>query len=620
MSATKPVAELACDSVTHLEKYLAYYITQLKPGYAVLVTGGWGSGKTFQVRRALPDDRAIYVSLFGLNSPEEIEAHIFTKMFPNKAKLKVLAEKLNSFNLGIPGIASIGTSGIGTALANTLIKGEVDTSLPLILDDLERCSVKTEIIIGLINRYVEHHGCRVIVIAHDEELIGEFKETKEKVFGQTIIIEQNTDAAYKSFIDKFAAENEIFSLGIFTSEALEVFKESKANSLRILRHVVEDVMRLLRVLDSKHLANFDAMRELVRVFSAFSIEYRNNKIGKEDLIDRKMQIYSHFFSKSRVDESQEKPKISELYSKYNLVSLSSMILNDEVLVEMLIQGRFDQQKIQESLNASSYFISEEAASPWQVVIQFDTLDDVAVQKGLDRMNDQLANQLVTESGELLHIFSLQLMMASKGLSGLSVDDVVANAKAYIDSLLKSGKLPPRGPGIRWAAEFQRSFGGYSYWETKERENEWQDVLSHLIEARIEALEVTLPDRAADLLATLQRNGEAFFGRLCFTNNGAPEFDDIPILASIDPIAFVNAWLLSPKQGWYLIRKALDDRYAYAQDKPNMRPEADWLPRIAEQLAVRANAEKGLAKLRIERVSGLWGLPPRPAVEAADLRP
>lgn len=39
--------------MTPLESYLAYYEARHKPGYAVLVTGAWGVGKTFQVQKAL---------------------------------------------------------------------------------------------------------------------------------------------------------------------------------------------------------------------------------------------------------------------------------------------------------------------------------------------------------------------------------------------------------------------------------------------------------------------------------------------------------------------------------------------------------------------------------------
>ena len=153
------VTTLAHNPETNLERYLAYYVSRLEPGYAVLVTGDWGTGKTFQVRKALPDERAHYVSLFGLNTPEVIEAQVYTKMHPGKAAARDVANKADAVNIQIPVIGGLSTGGLASAMIDVFIKTEIDNSRPLILDDLERCSVEINIILGLINSYVEHHGC-----------------------------------------------------------------------------------------------------------------------------------------------------------------------------------------------------------------------------------------------------------------------------------------------------------------------------------------------------------------------------------------------------------------------------------------------------------------------------
>ena len=36
---------------THLKEYLDYYQTLEDPGYGVLITGAWGSGKTYHIKR-----------------------------------------------------------------------------------------------------------------------------------------------------------------------------------------------------------------------------------------------------------------------------------------------------------------------------------------------------------------------------------------------------------------------------------------------------------------------------------------------------------------------------------------------------------------------------------------
>jgi hypothetical protein len=59
---------------------------------------------------ALPDDLAHYVSLFGSNTPDEIEAQVFARMFPGKPSLKKSADKLSAVNVGMPGYGSLGAT------------------------------------------------------------------------------------------------------------------------------------------------------------------------------------------------------------------------------------------------------------------------------------------------------------------------------------------------------------------------------------------------------------------------------------------------------------------------------------------------------------------------------
>ncbi|MEH7836565.1 P-loop NTPase fold protein [Rhizobium laguerreae] len=613
-----PITELAIKPQTDLDKYLAYYVGRLKPGYAVLVTGDWGTGKSYQVRRALPDTHSHYISLFGLNTPGEIEAQVFAKMFPRASKLKRFAEQADDTSIDIPVLGSLGTGGLASLLVGTFIKNEVDSSRPIILDDLERCTVDNVVLLGMINRYVEHHGCRVIVIAHDDKIVKTFAETKEKVFGQTLHVDPDVEAAFAEFLKVFSDLKGLGRLGEHRQEVLATFTESGTASLRILRHVVEDAGRLAAALEDRHFANGMAMVELIRLFTALSVETRTNRLKREDLFQRKEKIFAHRMEMGRgKQDPPPKSRIFDAMKRYGSIDIAGTLLNDNVLAEMLFDGRFVPEHILASLDNSAYFLENEVAPPWQVVGSFDKLNDVDVDAALKRMNEQFDNREVTESGELLHIVSLRMMMASRGILNKTTADVAAEAKAYIDDLLKAKRLPPRKSGYMWADDFKQAFDGVAYWIVDSYRLDFQSVFDHLINARTTASYLALPGQVPALLDVVKTDGQKFFDKVCHTRDKVLEFEDIPILAFVDPVEFVDAWLISPKTGWYWIGSALKERGKMVSHYPALAIEDAWYPKVHAEMRKRAMGQSGLARVRMERAAEMLGIvkpahPPAPA--------
>lgn len=613
-----PVISLAIEPQSHLEKYLAYYVGRLKPGYAVLVTGEWGTGKTHQIRRALPDTHAHYISLFGLNTPSEIEAQIFTKMFPKASGVRRFAEKMDSTSVDIPVLGSLGTGGLASLLTGPFIKNEVDSSRTLILDDLERCTVENAVLLGMINRYVEHHGCRVIVIAHDNKVVETFADTKEKVFGQTLHIEPNVEAAFAEFVAFFNDPQKPDKLGAHWREVLSTFAESGTSSLRILRHVVEDVGRLADALQDRHFENAIAIKELVRLFSALAVEVRTNRLEREDLSRRKEKIFSIGMDRTRA-KKEESPK-SRLYDaaqRYTSIDIGSTLLSDDVLAEMLFDGRFMEEHIRTPLNNSAYFLEKEAAPPWQIVGSFDKLDDKYITPALERMNEQFNMREVTDSGEFLHIVALKMMMASRGVLQVTTKKIANDAKRYIDDLIAVKRLPARKAGWMWTDEFKDTSGGVMYWVVDTYRADFQGVFEYLVKARTTALYDALPDKVPVLLETVKTDGQKFFDMVCHSRNATLEYEDIPIFAYVDPADFVDAWLESPKTSWYWIGQALKERRKTLTHYPALASESAWYSQVHKEMLHRAQSQEGLARIRMERAAEFFGIPKlAPAAQAA----
>lgn len=170
-----------------IEKYLKKSIYS----YAVLLDGEWGSGKTYFVKRTLiphinklssVNEKSIkfeplYISLYGISSITEISNQIciqilsknenrtIKKAFQNKRVKKIS-------NLGAKVISDyikskdLSTSGTIEAMMNFM---DLDKYV-LIFDDLERCSVNVNEVLGYINNFVEHDGIKTIIIANQKEM------------------------------------------------------------------------------------------------------------------------------------------------------------------------------------------------------------------------------------------------------------------------------------------------------------------------------------------------------------------------------------------------------------------------------------------------------------------
>ncbi|MFB2601283.1 hypothetical protein ACE04B_04365, partial [Rhizobium phaseoli] len=140
--------------------------------------------------------------------------------------------------------------------------------------------------------------------------------------------------------------------------------------------------------------------------------------------------------------------------------------------------------------------------------------------------------------------------------------------------------------------------------------EFQEVFDYLVAARVKARERTLPKEAPALIKVMEADGQKFFEKVCHTRNGEIEYEDLPILAHVRPVAFVDAWLESPKTGWYWIANALKERSKAVPQYPALAGEAAWYGKVYREMQKRARSETGLARTRLERAAELMGIPKR----------
>ncbi|MDP3317014.1 MAG: hypothetical protein Q8M47_13235 [Devosia sp.] len=591
------------DDSDHLAAYLNYYRGRQSPGYAVLVTGDWGTGKTYQVRKALPKDEAYYVSLFGLASNDEVIFAVFAAMFPSRAKIHELAGRVTETTAEVPGLGALAVGGLASGIVGAFVRREVKTDKPIIFDDLERCGLNVKETLGIINLYVEQHKCAVIVIAHDEKLADGFSEAKEKIFGQTLKVAPKTSDALTAYLS--AISNEIYR-GIIASNrdrVSTIFGESGVRSLRILRHVVDDLERLLSVVTDLHRENEHAMAAAISLFTAFDIEWRAGRLNARDLHDRLARKQGYY--RGQVSDHEAAP-IRIAADRYSTVDLADTLLLDAALEEMFVFGRYTPATIRNSLDSSPFFVEQKESPAWLRVISFDDLEDDVVSAALVEMRDQITKYEVTDSGELLHIISLEMMMANRAVSESTVEDVERWALGYIRELKEANKLPAEeAGGDPWYETYETGAYGHAFWVNDSYKANFVRVFEFLVKARSDVLASTFPLIAQQLLVELATAPEAFAEKLTSTRSGKNAYAYVPVLTGSLPSKFVEAWMVAPKKNWRQIFRTLTQRYKNNEER--LAAEKDWLAEVRDDLGSRAEKATGLAKLRLLRI-----IPPLPA--------
>lgn len=191
-----------------LKNVIEDYIKNDLIDYAIMIKGEWGSGKTFFIKKNVVKryNNALYVSLYDVSSIERLSEKIYLEILKSKAVTnkiskffrKIYKKKLFKILFLIPVLVFklikiiylllIRFVWIFTCNIINLKFGFNISSINkkdfygilklykklnnyiLIIDDLERCSLPIEEVLGFINDFVEHNKMKCILIANEDEL------------------------------------------------------------------------------------------------------------------------------------------------------------------------------------------------------------------------------------------------------------------------------------------------------------------------------------------------------------------------------------------------------------------------------------------------------------------
>lgn len=342
--------------VETVEHYL-----RLETTYALMVTGEWGTGKTYYYKNNLSSKISsievynnaekkyvpVYISLFGVNSIENLQLEIFFQLYPflNSKKFRLagtLGKIVTKGFLLYNGLSDL--SGIVDQLnpKNAAKIKPVDyETIVLCLDDFERMSseILIEEVIGFINKLVDADNIKVILLANEGEGIlknKEYKRVKEKIIGDTIEFIPDIPVIYDNLIEqKFASfsayqtflkENKDFVLDIFSKNCSNL--RTLIFSLNYFQRIFSEIENNLLVGNGLNQVKEEILLNTLKFTLVISLEYKKGSITFKDReeLDSKNNGYPEFFN-----VAVESPSIDQLLGDSKVQEDIVLSKRDEIL-------------------------------------------------------------------------------------------------------------------------------------------------------------------------------------------------------------------------------------------------------------------------------------------------
>lgn len=306
-----------------LNQYILHHLTEDKTKSAIMLTGPWGTGKSYYIQNELKPflekkenggHSCVIVSLYGLKDTAEISKSIYlgTRM----KFLTAASEKSTTVTFAgetiIKGIA--GAFGVDLSVSERSLKrlyASVNlTGKLVVLEDLERSGIDILEVLGYVNNLVEQDGVKVLLVANEEELIQytplkvstkadlertemldritghrdrlftdstiAYLKVKEKTISDTIEFEEDYQTAIREIVQMFDNETlNKFSTVESIKDILDIMSHCQSYNLRSFIFACQKTNDIFSSLDEKYLSDENFVQAVFIGILSFVLKQKN---------------------------------------------------------------------------------------------------------------------------------------------------------------------------------------------------------------------------------------------------------------------------------------------------------------------------------------------------------
>ncbi len=269
----------------HLEKLLS--VSKYR---SILVDGPWGCGKTYEIHKFIQKHRrkCIYVSLFGLETIDEINTEIYRQS--HKCRIG-MAKISNAVSKAVSPIKYV--NNVADALAfqlNEINVSKIKKSKIVVVDDLERLSKQIEYkdLVGYLNKLLMNKARIICLVSlenldDDSKRLNDFLEFREKVFDSCLTINQQPTDVFNDIFNKYSVEHCELIYPLFDNN----IRMAKRTEL-LFGDVLEEINK--RPVSKMALTNYEILK--VCAYTVLCVVGFN---GAEPIIDEKKSFRAFFY-------------------------------------------------------------------------------------------------------------------------------------------------------------------------------------------------------------------------------------------------------------------------------------------------------------------------------------
>jgi len=593
----------------HVRSFIGYYSKlKIAPEYAVLIKGPWGCGKSYLVQQCMEELEAddnpvnfLYVSLYGITSVEAIEERFFQILNPVlSSKGMVLAGrfakgllkgalKIDLDDDGKPDASmTIGTPDINLSDYMTDTRNYV-----LVFDDLERCSMEVNSVLGYINYFVEKDGYKVILIADEEKLIAlsseasdkpQFKVVKEKLIGKSLSVEADIAHVFDTLLDNLVEDTQLKDiLKAEKEQLLFCFDRSSYSNLRSLRKTLLEFDRLWSVLDKEVKEKSELISHFLELFFILSMEVYSGAILPSEIMELiGNSAISRAFKQTRGQDTAP-DKFECISGKYDFDFHEALISTKE-WGEFFDRGLIDSASINASLKMTRYF-SDENTPDWIKLWRTYDLEDDEFDQLYSSVRNSFDKLEYVVLGEIKHVSGLWLRFSREGLIAKTVEESLIEIKEYIDQSFSSDTVNVEEDSLA-LINSHCSYASLGYSDADSVE--FKEISEYLNDKIKDKQDKELVEKSDELVRVIRSDPKKLYTLLCHSNFKQSPFYSRPILKHIHPDYFVTLMLEIRNSSKRTVVDAIFHRYEHQCFREPLISELPWLEEVIFKLQEAIN--------------------------------